>query len=78
MHAIFVVHCWVNMKPLNRTQPTNLQLCSNQSTNHNSWFRVWRAPQNTFALTPYICVSVPSSMDNKNKRDDAAQEKNHG
>ena len=24
MHAIFVVHCYVNMRPLNCTQPTNL------------------------------------------------------
>ena len=45
MHVRFVVHCWVNMKPLNRTQPTNLQLCSNQSTNHNSLFGVKGPPE---------------------------------
>ena len=38
MHAIFFVHCWVNMRPLNRTQPTKLQLHYNQSTNLNPWF----------------------------------------
>ena len=56
MNAIFVVNCRVNMKPLNRTQPTNLQLCSNQSQ-----FLVWseRAPKNTFGPSPHVCTSVP-------------------
>ena len=56
MHAIFVVYCLVNMKPLNRTQPTNLQLCSEQSINQPQ-FSVWgeREPKNTFAPSPYIC-----------------------
>ena len=55
MHATFVVHYWVNMKPLNRTQPSNLQLCSNQSTNHNSWFGV-RGPQ------PRVTMFVDRSL----------------
>ena len=59
MHAIFVVHCRVNMKPLNRTQPSNLQLCSNQSTNHSSWFGVRGPPQNTSVPSPHVCKSVP-------------------
>ena len=60
MHATFVVNCWVNVKPLNRTQPTNLQLCSNQSTNLPQ-FLVWgeRTPKNIFARSPHICRSVP-------------------
>ena len=59
MHAIFVVHCWVNLKPLNRTKPANLQLCSSQLINQNSWFGVRGTPKNTFALSPHICRSVP-------------------
>ena len=60
MHAMFLVHCWVSMKALNRTQRTNLQPCSNQLTDHNSWFGVrgW-GPKNTFASSPHICRSVP-------------------
>ena len=60
MHAIFVVHCWVNMKPLNHTQRANLQLYSIQSTNQPQ-FLVWgkRAPKKTFAPSPHICRSVP-------------------
>ena len=59
MHATFVVHCWVNMKPLNRTQPTNLQLYSNQSTNRNLWFEVKGPLKNIFALSLHFCRSVP-------------------
>ena len=61
MHVICVVHCWVNMKPLNRIQPTNFQLCSNQSINQPQ-FLVWgeRVPKNTFAPSPHICRSVPA------------------
>ena len=61
IHTIFVVHSWVNTWPLNRTQPTNLQLYSDQSTNHNSWFGVRRprAPKNNFAPSSHICRSVP-------------------
>ena len=60
MHATFAVHSCFNMKPLNRTQPTNFQLCSNQSTSQPQ-FLVWRerAPQNTFAPSPHICRSIP-------------------
>ena len=54
MHTTFVVHCWVNIKPLSRAQPFNLQLCSNQSTNHNSWFGVRGPPKTVFALSPHI------------------------
>ena len=63
MHAIFVVNCWVNMKPLNHTQPSNLQLCSNQSPKQ-SQFLVWgeRAPKNTFAPSSHICRSVLVSI----------------
>ena len=61
MHAIFVVHCWVNMRTLNHTQPTNLQLNSNQSTNHNLWFGDEGPPKNTaFAVSPHICRSIPA------------------
>ena len=59
MHAIFVVHCWVTMKPLNSTHITNLQQCANQLTNHNSWFGVRGPPKNTFAPSPHTCTSVP-------------------
>ena len=61
MYAIFVAKCWFNMKPLNRTQPTHLQLCSNQSTSQPQ-FLVWgeRAPKNTFVPSPHICRSVPA------------------
>ena len=59
MHAIFVVHCWVNMKPLNRTQPTNFQLCSNHWTNHNSWFGV-KGPSKM--LLPQVPVLVDRSL----------------
>ena len=61
MHAIFVVHCRVNMKPLNHTLLTNLQLCSDQSINQ-SQFLVWDegAPKNTFARSPYVYRSVPA------------------
>ena len=58
MHVIFVVNCWVDMKLLNRTQPTNLQRCSNQSTTILGWGE--RAPKNTFAPSPHICRSVPA------------------
>ena len=40
MHATFIVHCRINMNPLNRTQPTDVQLCCNQLINHNSWIGV--------------------------------------
>ena len=52
MHATFVVHCWVNMKPLNCTQLTNLQLCSDQSTNHNSQFGVRGPPEILLSRVP--------------------------
>ena len=52
MHAIFVVHCWVDMKPLYRTQPNNLKLCSNQSTNHNSWFGMRGPPKILLTRVP--------------------------
>ena len=61
MHAIFIVNCWINIKSLNHTEPTNLQLCSNQSTNQPQ-FLVWGegAPKNTFDPSPHICRSVPA------------------
>ena len=59
MYAIFVVHCWVNMKPLNRTQLTNLQLYSNQSTNHDSWFGVRGPPK---ILLPWVPTFVDRSL----------------
>ena len=55
MHGISVVHRWVNMRPLNRTQPTNLQLYYNQSTNHSPWFGVM-GPQKI--LLPRAPISV--------------------
>ena len=58
MHVIFVVNCWVDMKLLNRTQPTNLQRCSNQSTTILAWGE--RANKNTFAPSPHIRRSVPA------------------
>ena len=48
----FVVHCRVNMKPFNRTQPSNLQLCSSLLINHNSCFGVRGAPKNAFPRVP--------------------------
>ena len=56
VHAIFIVHCWVNIKSLNRTQRTKLQLCSNQSTNQPQ-FLVWGegTPKSSFAPSPHIC-----------------------
>ena len=64
MHVIFAVNCWVSMKLLNRTQPTNLQLCSNQSINQPK-FLVWaeRVPKNTFALSPCTYAFLLSSFD---------------
>ena len=60
MHATFDVNGWVNMKLLNRTQSTNLQLCLNQSTNQPQYL-VWgeRALKNTFVPNSHICRSVP-------------------
>ena len=60
MHATFVVNCWINMKPLNRTQLTNLQLCSNQSTNQPPLL-IWGEgpPRSTFALSHHVRRSVP-------------------
>ena len=58
MHVIFVVNCWINMRPLNRTQIINLQLYSNQLTNQNFWDE--GGPKNTFAPSPPICRSVPA------------------
>ena len=59
MHAIFVVRCWVNMKTLYSTQPTNLQLCSNQSTNHNAWFGVTGNPK---IVLPRVPIFVDRSL----------------
>ena len=67
MHVIFVVNCWVNMKPLNRTETTNLQLFSNPSNNQPQ-FLVWgvRVPINSFAPSRSIFVdqSLASSGGN--------------
>ena len=54
MLAIFFVHCWVNMKPLNH-HSTNQLTAMLQSINQPQ-FLVWGegAPQNTFALSPHI------------------------
>ena len=60
MHATFVVHCRFNMKPLKRTESSNLQLCSSQSTNHSSWFGVRGPLKNTFAPSSHVCRSVPA------------------
>ena len=54
MNAIFVVNCWVNTKPLNRTQPTNLQLCSNQLTNQPQVLVWGERGKNTFAPSSHI------------------------
>ena len=64
MIAIFVVNCWVNMKPLNCSQPTNLQLCSNQSTNQPQ-FLIWgeRASKNIFAPSPIFVDRSLCSID---------------
>ena len=63
MHAIFVVHCCgISMKPLNRTQATNVLLWYNYAPmNQPTTFFDWDegAPKNTFALAPHICRSVP-------------------
>ena len=59
VHAIFVMHCWTNMKPLNRTQRINLQLRSNQSTNHNSWLKVRGPPK---ILLPGVPIFVDRSQ----------------
>ena len=53
MHAMFAVDCWINMRPLNHTQTTNLQLYYNQSINHNSWFGV------RGGLPKYFCPESP-------------------
>ena len=44
---------------LNRTQPSNLQLCSNQSTNHNSWFGV---RETTRILLPRVSIFCRSAI----------------
>ena len=60
MHAILTVLCWINMRPLNRTQTTNLQLHSNQLTNYNPCFGVRGEPQKI--LLPWVPISVDRSM----------------
>ena len=59
IHAIFVVHCLVDMKPFNCTQLTNLQLYSNQSTNYNPWFGVRGPPK---ILLSWVSISVDQSL----------------
>ena len=59
MHAVFVVHCWVSMRPLNHVQPTNLQLYSNQSTNHCPRFEE-RGPSKVLLL--WVSISVDRSL----------------
>ena len=59
MHAIFVVHCWISMRPSNHTQPTNLQLYWNQSTNHSPSFGE-RGPPNILLL--WVLISVNRSL----------------
>ena len=64
MHAIFVVQptqpIWLSWLHLvGCTQPTNLQLCSNQSTNHNSWFGVRESQK---ILLPRIPIFVDWSL----------------
>ena len=56
MHAIFVFLYWVNMRPFNRIQPTELQLYSNQSTLGLGW----GGPKPTLTLSSHICRSVPA------------------
>ena len=60
MHAIFFVHCWVNMRPLNNIQLTKLQLFSSKSTNYKLQpFEVRRPPK---VLLPCVPISVDWSV----------------
>ena len=59
MQAIFVVHCWVNMKPFNRSQPSNLQIGSNPSTHHNFRLGVRGSPK---ILLPRVPLFVDQSV----------------
>ena len=59
MLAILDVHYWVNMWPLNSTQPINLKLCSNQSIKYNSWFGMRGPPK---ILLPWVSIPVNWSL----------------
>ena len=62
MHAIFVIHCSINMKPLNNTQPTTNQLATTLQSINQPQFFVWceGGPKNTFVLSPHIYRLVPA------------------
>ena len=56
MHAIFLVHCWVNMRPYSTNQLTTIFQSINQP---QTLVGGEGAPKNTFALSPHVCRSVP-------------------
>ena len=63
MLATFVVHCLVNMKPLNRTQLTYNYVPINQPTNYNSWFQMRGLPKIPLPRVPiFVDRSLLASL----------------
>ena len=63
MHSIFVVHCFINMKPL-KPHSTNQLTTMLQSINQPQFLACGEgAPKNTFALSAHICRSVSDLSD---------------
>ena len=64
MYVTFTVHCWINTRPLNSTQTTNLKLYSNQSINKPHSL-VWgdEAPKKYFCPeSPYLLIGPCSEV----------------